>query len=383
MRSRFEGLTFRCTAAMMSGLLALTTVGPALAQGKPAKPVAAPAKPAKPAGQPAKPAAKPAKDATAKPKLTDKQKKDEAKKAYKAGEDKFGKADYAGALTSYQDADDLFPGAQPKYKIAVCLDKMNKVPEAVDAYQKFLDTNPDADKFKDKIADAKTRGDALKKTPGKIKLATDPAMAPNLKVTVDGAPKAGTEFAVDPGHHTLVASADNFDPTTQEFDLKWSESKDLQVKLNAAAPKPVPPPPVVPPPPPPPVAALPPPKTEAPPERHSNTPAYVTLGLAVVGAGVGTVFGVQALGSKSDYNKADGSGHTRDQLDKVERQSLLADMSYAVALTFGVTGIVLLLSNDDAPKAGATAKPATAFSKPIVAPYVTPTGGGAAATLRF
>src|ERR1035437_9509213 len=90
MRSRFEGLTFRCTAAMMSGLLALTTVGPALAQGKPAKPVAAPAKPAKPAGQPAKPAAKPAKDATAKPKLTDKQKKDEAKKAYKAGEDKFG-----------------------------------------------------------------------------------------------------------------------------------------------------------------------------------------------------------------------------------------------------------------------------------------------------
>ena len=61
-------------------------------------------------------------------------------------------------------------------------------------------------------------------------------------------------------------------------------------------------------------------------------------------------------------------------------------MSFAVALTFGVTGIVLLLSNDDAaPKAAAAAaakKPNRALWK-SVAPYATPTGGGAAATLRF
>src|SRR5262245_15052912 len=121
MRSRFEGLTFRCTAALMSGLLALSSVTPALAQGKPGK--AATTK-AAPAGKPAPAAAAaPAKGA----KLTDKQKKEEAKKKYKEGQELFGKNDFAGALAAYKEADDLVPGAAPKHKIAVCLDKQNKV----------------------------------------------------------------------------------------------------------------------------------------------------------------------------------------------------------------------------------------------------------------
>jgi hypothetical protein len=359
MRSRFERQTFRCTAAMLSGLLALSSVGPVFAQQKPASAAKAPA-------------AKKAK------KLTEKQAKEQAKKKYKEGQDLFAQGDYAGALVAFEEADDLVPGAAPKYRIAASLDKQNKVHEALDAYQKFLDASPDPDKLKDQIADAKARQDVLKKTPGKIHLVTDPAAPMGLKVAVDGVAQVGTVFPADPGHHTLTASADNFDPTSQDFDLTFAESKDLQVKLLPAAPKPPPPPPiavVAPPPPPPTKIETPPP----PPEPHSNVPAYVTLGLAVVGAGVGTVFGIQALGSKSDYNKAP----TRDGLDKVERQSLLADMSYAVALTFGVTGVVLLLSNDDAPKQGHATKPSKMAVFKTVAPYVTPTGGGAAATLRF
>ncbi len=146
-------------AAVLTGLLALTTALPAQAQGKPAgkpaapaKPAAAPAKPAaKPAAAPAKPAAG-AKatvavkgTATAKapppPKpLTDKQKKDLAKKNYKEGEALFKDAKYAEALEHYRIAEDAVPIGATKYKIAASLDKLGKVQESVAAYQVFLDS---------------------------------------------------------------------------------------------------------------------------------------------------------------------------------------------------------------------------------------------------
>jgi hypothetical protein len=115
-------------------------------------------------------------------------------------------------------------------------------------------------------------------------------------------------------------------------------------------------------------------------------PAYVTLGLAGAGAVVGTVFGVMALGSKSKFNETP----TVENADATDRNALISDMSFAVALTFGVTGAVLLLSNDAPaePKAAHHAGPQKVAKKSsmprgFIAPYVGPTGGGAAAFLTF
>src|SRR5262245_51692683 len=130
MRSRSGRLVCLPAAAMMSGLLVVASAVPAYAQGKPgepAKPPAAAAKPAdkpadtaaagaKPADKPAdkaaagaKPADKPAdktaagadKPAEAKKPLTEAQKKDAAKKAFKNGEEKFEKGEFEAALASY------------------------------------------------------------------------------------------------------------------------------------------------------------------------------------------------------------------------------------------------------------------------------------------
>src|SRR6185369_1991192 len=82
------------TATMMvSGLVALTSAAPALAQKKP------------PAG----------KVAAAKP-LTDKQKKDKARTEYKEGERLYKLGSYAAAFEHYKAADDLLPIPQTKYK---------------------------------------------------------------------------------------------------------------------------------------------------------------------------------------------------------------------------------------------------------------------------
>ena len=110
-------------------------------------------------------------------------------------------------------------------------------------------------------------------------------------------------------------------------------------------------------------------------------PAYVTLGIAAVGAGVGTYFGIKALSAKSDFN----DNPTADAADDAERNALFADMLFGVAITLGVTGVVLLTSGDEAPEQTAKAKPLPKLKKPsvAVAPYVSPDGGGAAARVKF
>ena len=437
------------TAAVLTGLLALTSALPAQAQGKPAtkaapaKPAAAPAKPAaapakpvagtKPVAAPAggpklagkTPVAKPPVTAKAPPAakpLTDKQKKDLAKKNYKEGEAAFKDAKYAEALEHYKVAEDAVPIGATKYKIAVTLDKLGKVQESVAAYQLFLGSSPDAAKMKDQIADSTTRVEALKKTPGKVRVATDPTSPPNLKFAIDaaapvpgiavpapvalapatptpapapGAPPAAAfattafngEFAMAPGHHKITATADGYDPTSSEIDLSFAETKDVKMALNLTPPPPPPPMVVAPPPP---LAAVEPPKPPPPPPApRSNIPAYVTLGLAGAGAVVGTIFGISALGAKSDFNAPGGA--TVANADKTDRNALIADMSFAVALTFGVTGAVLLLSNDSPAETKAATNGAPAARKPVktamprgfVAPYAGPTGGGAAAFMTF
>ena len=135
------------------------------------------------------------------------------------------------------------------------------------------------------------------------------------------------------------------------------------------------------------VAPAPPPPP--PPEPRSKVPAYVTGAVAIVAAGVGTGFGIKALSQSSDFKDAP----TTKKADDGENNALVADMMFGIAITFGVTSAVLFLSGD-APQAAAKADPskgaprvAGAAKKPTVTiiptPYVTPTGGGAGALLRF
>lgn len=394
------------SAFVVTGLVALAIVPPAHAQGKPgAKPAAAqPAKPAggaKPAGQPAnlggakadaKAGAKVDKTACAtepKPKLSEALKKKEAVKAFKEGNARFDKSDYEGAYTCFKLADAYIPGAKPKFKAASSLDKLGKVAEAVAAYEAYikdLGDKPD-DKFKDDLAEAKTRMEALKQTPAKVKVALQPADAPNAKIALDGAPQAGPELMVPPGKHTITVTADGYDPGKLDIEVGFAETKDFTVPLTKT---------------PEPVATVEPVATAAPtvvasaptatatapvapPEQKSYVPAYVTLGLAGAGAVVGGIFGGMALASKGDFDK----NPTQDKADETDRNALIADMSFAVALTFGVTGAVLLLSDSksEPAKAGANGskskKAATTLPRGFIAPYATPNGGGAAARFTF
>jgi hypothetical protein len=378
------------------GALGVTAFAPAAHAADPAKPAAdkaavapaptakaAPLAPAaakavdKPAAKPAALAAPTAADKTAATKpaaAPDKKTKEAARKAYGEGEKAFAAGDFSAAYAGYSKANELIPSAHAAYWAAKSLDQGGKSDDAIKGYEALL-ADPGSSKIgDDKLNDAHARLAALKAVQvGEVTVAS---AAPGAVLTVDGAPQAGplpVVLKLSPGPHKLVLTAEGYDAKEVDLQVQGGSKVDQNVELLPHAAPPPPPPPV------PEVAPTPPPPP--PPEKHSKVPAYVTLGIATGGAIVGTIFGVQALQAKSDYDSNPSTKHA----DDTERNALIADMAFGVAVTLGVTGIVLLTSSDEP-----AAEPAKAAKLKLppkstfrVLPYMGRESGGAAARFTF
>jgi hypothetical protein len=301
---------------------------------------------------------------------------------YKSGEAKFKAGDYAGALVDFQAVDSLKPTPQAARYIGLSQDKLGHYQEAVAAYERFLgNVPPKLTKEGDEIH---KRLDEIKAMPGKVHIETAPAGA---TVAIDGKPQgqpSPLDVDLPAGRHSLHVSAEGREAQDRDLDVAYASRTDVSLQLApAAAPAPSSPPIVAEAPPPPPTTPAPPPP---PPEAHSRLPAYITGGLAIVGAGIGTVFGVMALNDQSNFNKTPTSATA----DTGENHALICDMAFGVAITLGVTSAVLFLTNDEAPpKAAGQSRPVkiAAPKKNAVtitpSPIVTPHGAGAGALLRF
>jgi hypothetical protein len=300
---------------------------------------------------------------------------------YKSGEAKLKSGDYAGALIDFQAVDAIKATPQSAHKIGVCQDKLAHYQEAISAYERFLAAVPD--KMKKEGDDITKRVAEIKAMPGKVHVETTPGGA---LVSIDGksAQPSPVDADLPPGKHTLHVTADGREPQDRDLDVTYASKTDVNLQLVEKAGSP-----------PTPIAALPPPPAAAPaatapppppPEPRSKLPAYITGGLAVVAAGVGTVFGVMALGDKSDFDKTP----TSQKADDGENHALIADMAFGVAVTLGVTSAVLFLTNDEPAKTGLVENRVVAKapkkSSPFTitpSPIVTPHGGGAGALIRF
>lgn len=314
-------------------------------------------------------------------KKPDKKTRDAARKAYGAGEKAYGAGKYSEAYDDFKKANSLIPSPHAQYWMAMCLDKEGKSAEAYAAFKSFFD-NPRADKVGDeKMSSAKAAFEKLKSTPAQVEFKTTPAGA---TITVDGQAQMGETpmtVKVPPGDHKVEVSAPGYETQKMDLSVAPGEKQEQAVTLeassagSAAAAAPVAAPPE---------EAAPPETTEppAPPPKKSKVPAYVTLGIAGAGAIVGTIFGVKALGDKSKFNDTP----TNDNADKTERDALIADMAFGVAITLGVTGVVLLTSSGssgDAAKESGSVRKLPPKATLNVAPYMSPHGGGAAARLTF
>lgn len=302
----------------------------------------------------------------------DKSKLKQAVAAFKAAKKLFDAKDYAGSLESYRKAEGLLPGAKPKFMIAQSLDLANKPAQAIAAYQVFLDSKPDAKKHQKRIDAATKRIGELKATlPGAVNVTVTPGEA-KATVTVDGKAEmdkgcpSSCTLELAPGAHKVVVSAAGYESSSHDVTVTAGGTHPVAATLKATPASVPATAPVAP--------ALEPIDNEPiadDADGRSKVPAYVTLGVAGAGAVLGTVFGVQALGAKTDFD----AEPTVDNADKAERSALIADMSFGVALTFGITGTVLLFSGDGAEDDSAAV--------PTLTPFAGMKGGGMAATWIF
>jgi len=383
----------RFVAAVTVGALVSASAAPVFAADPVAPAKEKAAAPAKPEPKPAevkadapkaptaaKPADAPKADAKAapakpadKPKPPDKKTKDAARKAYGEGDTAFKAGDFAAAYAGFSKANELIPSPQAAYWTAKAIDGQGKIPEAITAYENLLADPGIAALGDEKTNDAKARiADLKSKLVGEISVQTTPMGA---TISIDGTPQPGETpmiVKLPPGPHKITLVAAGFEPKELDVDVKGGQKTEQKLELVAKAPPPPPPPePVV-------EAPAPPPPPPPPPPR-SKVPAYITLGIAGAGAVVGTIFGIKALGAKNDFDKTP----TGTAADDTERNALIADMAFGVAITLGVTGVVLLTSDDSSAPAAAKLDKLPKRAKLVVAPYASPTGAGAGARYTF
>jgi hypothetical protein len=308
--------------------------------------------------------------------------KGEAKKHYGEGEKKLKAGDYAGALTEFKAADAIKSTPQSQHKIGICQDNLSRYAEAVAAYEAFLAAVPD--KMKKEGDEIKARVAVIKAMPAHIHIDTTP---PGASILADGKAMGTTPTDVElaPGKHILHVELAGYLPIDRDMDVTYGAKQDIKTELMAKPAEPVavvhnetP------------VEMKPtetkPADNKEPKESHSKLPAFITGGLAIVAVGIGTGFGIAALAKLSDFNNAP----TADKADTGENFALVADMAFGVAITLGVTSVVLFLTKDDDAPATTPATPTapqkTSKKKPlriIPTPFVLPGGGGAGAFLRF
>ncbi|OQX66778.1 MAG: hypothetical protein B6A08_06340 [Sorangiineae bacterium NIC37A_2] len=289
-----------------------------------------------------------------------------AKSAFEAGAQAYADADYIKAESEFRIAHEKIPSPHAEYWIAASMDKANKpAKEVVRAYELFL-TNPAAIHVgEEAVETAKKRASELKATlPATVLIESTPAGA---EVYVDGALIAGktpVEIELPAGTHRLELRASGYEVSLVEIDAVAGSHVRAPIELQKQVAVPTTD-----------AAAL--GQEPAPKKERSMVPAYVTLGIGAAGLISGTVFGILALDAKSKYDK----GPTAELADEVERNALISDMSFGVALTLGITGVVLLTAKDDEVPAAKAARRAP--GRVVVAPYGGPLGGGAVARMAF
>lgn len=309
--------------------------------------------------------------------------------AFKKGKEAFEKKDYKTAKEEFMKADEILPAAAAEYYIGRCQEELGEPADAVTWYQKAIDSG----KLKDDLAsDAKSRQAALKAKPAKVKVTSDP---PGATIVVDGKPtsdKTPADIELTPGTHKITLQAPGKKDSEQAVEVAAFTGGTVNATLETAAPavpaedpfakkqEPTPPPTTTT------MATTTTTTTTTAEPKKDMTWVWITGGAAIVALGVGTVFGVQALSKKKDFDDAVDRGDApaaRDARDSGTRNALISDMGFGIGITLAVTSAVLYFTRpagEEAPKA-ASAK--TQKTKLSFAPVASPQGGGAMFKVTF
>lgn len=299
-----------------------------------------------------------------------------ARQQFEDGKKKRDSGDKEGALASFQAADSLMNVPTTRLAVARAYLALGQLVEARDAAYRVSQI-PVAKKEPQPFADARSAAAKLadelaKRIPSVAIAVTGVPADDEVSVTIDGVAVPAAALAaprkVNPGKHQIVAKLKERDEGSvkQEITVAEAETKkvDLDVTELGKAPKKAAP-----------VAATPnttTTTTEPPPiagEKKTSPLVWIGGGLAIVGAGVGTAFGLMSMSDKETADESCREGkcppQAHDALDSANQNATISTIGFAAAgVGVGVAVVGFFLSKS--PKSQ-TAR---------VTPFVSTSGAG-------
>jgi hypothetical protein len=149
--------------------------------------------------------------------------------------------DWSGASVLFQQVAQVRLTPQVRFHIALCEEHLGKLAAALGHYQIAADEAQEA-RATEVAAQVASRTEGLKARIPKI-LIQRGSGADYASISLDGialgASSLGTDLPVDPGPHTIDATAQGFKPFNTKFQIAEKENKKIEVVLEAAPPPPV------------------------------------------------------------------------------------------------------------------------------------------------
>jgi len=306
--------------------------------------------------------------------------KSTAREIAKQAQEAFDKGDFKSSEDLFGRADRLYHAPTLALGLARSYAKNGKLILAQETYNKIIreDDKPGAPAaFAQAVTDAKGEIGAVSARIGSVVIRVNGPSADATKVTLDGDPfpsaALGIKSPVDPGKHTVHASAQGYKDGEAQFTVADAAATEATVTLDKDTAAPA-------------VAVVATPAGAQPagtPQAANNPPpavdkgsgggggktlAWVAFGVGGVGLAVGAVTGLIALGKHSDLKSActlPGGGCPADQqsnLDSFHTMGTLSTVGFIVGGVGVAAGAVLLLTSGSSSEKAASA--------PGIQPYV-------------
>lgn len=268
----------------------------------------------------------------------------------------------------------LDPAVGTLYNLAQCREKEGHLATAWTQYSELAGRAKQAgqaDKEARMQAKLAELGPRLPKVRLKLEGRTD---VTELKIDTQALGRAawGSALPLDPGEHTFLFSGPNKEPLERKIVVAEGQELVLEIEpLRDAAPEARPAPAPA-------LAASEAPHEDAPP-RSNNTLGYALGGIGIAGLAVGSVFGILAIGRKSDaddlFKKRDPG--FKDADDAASTNALVSTIGFGAAIVGLGAGAYFLFMG------GTSKKSANAVPRIWASPVLHPGSGGLAACGTF
>lgn len=257
---------------------------------------------------------------------------------------------HAEACPKLEESQRLDPGGGTLLNLALCHEAIGRTATAWAELSEALsvarrDRRPDREKL------ASERMKALEPRLSRLTIVVSAnATVQGLVIKRDGTevgqPAWGTAMPVDPGTHSVEASAPGFAPWSSAVEVGAdADQRTLEVPalspLPAPEPEPAPPEPALPPAPTPaPPPAAPPAPRPLPPPEPSSVPAYAALAVGVIGVAAGSYFGLSAISKRKDSDAECEPKCSDRGVELNDQAKTAADLS-TISFAVGAAGLGL------------------------------------------